>query len=156
VEEHLEMMATDEPEPLFWSKRPFQILASVVMGFQLFLLLTFGIELLTRAIPYITIIWLGVAQGLLLGMLGVLYLRWSQIIWPIIGRWKFTHRSVSKLGALGLICLGLAVSLWFFFRYEGLAPSDVSYGFALGLVIVGLLLLSFGVRQGLNSQTGHD
>ena len=150
------MMTTGKPEPPFWQKRLFQIPASMLMSLQTLLLLAFGIELLTRSIPYTTIIWLGVFQGLLLVLLGLFYLRWSQIIWPLIGRWEFTHRSVSKLGALGFICLGLAVSLWFFFRYQGLAPSNVSYGFALALVILGLILFSFGVRQNLNSQTRNS
>jgi hypothetical protein len=150
------MMAPHETEPPFWQKRSFQIMASLFMGLQSFFLLAFGIDLLTRAIPYTSIIWMGVLQGLLLVMLGLFYLRWPQIIWPLIGRWEFTHRGVSKVGALGLICLGLAVALWFFFRYQGLAPSNVSYGFALGLVILGLILFSFGVRQGLNSQTRNS
>lgn len=150
------MMATGTPEQPFWRKRAFQIPASLLMGLQLLLLVSFGIFLFTRAIPYTSIIWMGVLQGLLLIILGVFYLRWPQIVWPIIGKWEFTHRSVSKLGALGLICLGLAVSLWFYFRFQGLAPSNVSYGFALGLVILGLILVSFGVRQGLNSRTGNS
>ena len=149
------MVTTTGQRQPFWQKRSFQVPASLFMGIQLLLLLTFGIELLTRAIPYTSIIWLGVTQGLLLMILGVFYLRWPQIVWPIIGRWEFTHRSVSKLGALGLLCLGLAVALWFFFRYQGIAPSNASYGFALGLVILGLIFVSFGVRQGLNSQTGN-
>ena len=149
-------MATTEQGRPFWQKRSFQVLASLFMGIQVLLLLTFGIELLTRAIPYTSIIWLGVTQGLLLMVLGLLYLRWPQIVWPIIGRWEFTHRAISKLGALGIVCLGLAVALWFFFRYQGIAPSNASYGFALGLVILGLILVSFGVRQGLNSQTGNS
>lgn len=123
------------------------------MGIQLLLLLSFGADLLTRPFPYSFIIWTGISQGLLLMLLGLLYLKWSQIIWPVIGRWQFTHRSVSKLGALGLVCLGVAVSLWFFLRAKGLEPSNFSYGFALGLVILGLILCSFGIRQGLNSQT---
>ena len=150
------MMMTGTPEQPFWRKRLFQIPASLFMALQLLLLLSFGIDLLTRAIPYTSIIWLGVIQGLLLMILGVFYLRWPQIVWPLIGRWGFTHRAVSKLGALGLMCLGLAVSLWFFFRYQGLDPSNMSYGFALGLVILGLILVSFGVRRGLNSQTGNS
>ncbi len=150
------MMATSKPGQPFWAKRPFQILAGLFLCIQLLLLVTFGVDLLTRTIPYTTIIWMGVLQGLLLVLLGLFYLKWPQIIWPIIGRWELTHRTVSKLGALGLICLGLAVSLWFFFRYQGLDPSNVSYGFALGLVILGLILLSFGVRQGLNSQTRNS
>jgi hypothetical protein len=150
------MMVTTEQAQPFWQKRSFQVLASLFMGIQVLLLLTFGIDLLTRAIPYASIIWLGVTQGLLLMILGLFYLRWPQIVWPIIGRWEFTHRAVSKLGALGIVCLGLAVALWFFFRYEGIAPSNASYGFALGLVILGLILVSFGVRQGLNSQTGNS
>ena len=149
-------MATTEQGRPFWQKRSFQVLASLFMGIQVLLLLTFGIELLTRAIPYTSIIWLGVTQGLLLMVLGLFYLRWPQIVWPIIGRWEFTHRAISKLGALGIVCLGLAVALWFFFRYQGIAPSNASYGFALGLVILGLILVSFGVRQGLNSQTGNS
>ncbi len=149
------MMATGKPEQPFWRKRSFQILAGLFMAVQALLLLAFGIELLTRSIPYASIVWLGVSQGLLIIILGAFYLRWQQIIWPIIGRWEFTHRVVSKLGALGIICLGLAVTLWFFFRYQGLQPSNVSYGFAFALVILGLILLSFGIRRGLNSQTGN-
>jgi hypothetical protein len=149
------MVTTTGQRQPFWQKRSFQVPASLFMGIQLLLLLTFSIELLTRAIPYASVIWLGVTQGLLLMILGVFYLRWPQIVWPIIGKWEFTHRSVSKLGALGLLCLGLAVALWFFFRYQGIAPSNASYGFALGLVILGLIFVSFGVRQGLNSQTGN-
>ncbi len=155
-EASFQMMATSGPGHPFWAKRLFQILACVFMVIQLLLLLAFGIDLLTRAIPYTSIIWMGVLQGLLLVLLGLLYLRWSQIVWPVLGRWQFTRRVVSKLGALGLICLGIAVSLWFFFRYQGIEPSNASYGFALGLVILGLILLSFGIRQGLNSQTGHS
>lgn len=150
------MMATGTSGQPFWRKRSFQIPAGMLMGLQLLLLLTFGFDLLTRAIPYTSIIWMGVLQGLLLVILGVFYLRWPQIVWPVIGRWEFTHRSVSKLGALGLMCLGLAVSLWFFFRYQGLLPSNMWYGFALGLVILGLILVSFGVRQGLNSQARNS
>jgi hypothetical protein len=150
------MVVTDESGQPFWTKKAFQIPASIFMGLQILLLLAFGIELLTRAFPYFTIIWLGVLQGLLVVLLGLVYLRWSQIIWPLVGRWQFTHRAVSKLGALGLICLGLAVALWFFLRFQGLAPSNFSYGFALGLVILGLLLFSFGIRQGLNSQPGNS
>ncbi len=150
------MMAQRETEPPFWQRRSFQIMTSLFMGLQAILLLAFGIDLLTRAIPYTSVIWLGVLQGLMLVMLGLFYLRWQQIVWPLIGRWEFTHRSVSKLGALGLICLGLAVALWFFFRYQGLGPSNGSYGFALGLVILGLILFSFGIRQGLNSQTRNS
>lgn len=149
------MMATTNAEHPFWRKRPFQVAAALYMGLQLLLLLTFGIDLLTRVVPYTSIIWLGVSQGVLLIILGLFYLRWQQIIWPLIGRWEFTHRAVSKIGALGIMCLGLAVSLWFIFRYQGIQPSNISYGFALGLVILGLILLSFGVRRGLNSQTGN-
>ncbi len=149
------MMANSMPEQPFWRKRSFQVAAGLFMGVQTLLLLAFGIELLTRTIPYTSIVWLGVAQGVLLIILGAFYLRWQQIIWPIIGRWEFTHRAVSKLGALGIMLLGLAVALWFFFRHQGLQPSNVSYGFALALVILGLILLSFGVRRGLNSQIGN-
>ena len=149
------MMATSKSDQPFWRRRSFQIMAGLFMVVQAILLLAFGIDLLTRAIPYASIVWLGVLQGLLIILLGMFYLRWRQIIWPLVGRWEFTHRTVSKLGALGIICLGLAVSLWFFFRYQGLQPSNGSYGFALGLVILGLILFSFGVRRGLNSQTGN-
>lgn len=144
-------MPADKPEHPLWIKRLSLILASLFMGLQLLLLLTFSIYLLTRAIPYSSIIWLGVLQGGLLIVLGLLYLRWPQIIWPFFGRWQFSRGSVSKLGALGLICLGIAVSLWFFLRLKGLAPSNMYYGLALGLVILGLILFSFGIRQGLNS-----
>jgi hypothetical protein len=150
------MMATSKSDQPFWRKRSFQVMAGLFMVVQAMLLLAFGIDLLTRTIPYTSIVWLGVLQGLLIIVLGMFYLRWHQIIWPLIGRWEFTHRTVSKLGALGIICLGLAVTMWFFFRYQGLQPSNVSYGFALGLVILGLILLSFGVRRGLNSQTGNS
>jgi hypothetical protein len=147
------MMTTGESRPPFWTKRPFRIPASIFMSIQLLLLLSFGADLLTRAFPYRYIIWMGIVQGLLLMLLGLLYVKWPQIIWPVIGRWQFTHRSVSKLGALGLVCFGVAVALWFFLRSRGLEPSNFSYGFALGLVILGLILCSFGIRQGLNSQT---
>jgi hypothetical protein len=150
------MMREDKLGHPFWAKRSFQIPASMFLAIQLLLLLAFGIDLLTRTIPYTSIVGMGVLQGLLLMLLGLLYLKWPQIIWPVIGRWEFTQRVVSKLGAIGLVCLGLAVSLWFFSRFRGLAPSNFSYGLALGLVILGLILLSFGIRQRLNSHTGNS
>jgi|GEM_PF-1770348 len=148
--------STDQPGASFWNKRAFQVPARIFLGVEVLLLLAFGVYLLTRAIPYRPVILLGIIQGILLVLVGLLYLRWSQIIWPFIGRWQLTHRAVSKLGACGFICVGFAVSLWFFLRFEGLKPSDFPYGFALGLVILGLLLFSFGVRQGMNSQTGNS
>lgn len=150
------MTATGEPTHPFWTKRWFQIPAAICMGGQLLFLSIFGVYLLTRGIPYITVVWVGVLQGIILMLLGLLYLRWPGLLWPIISRWQFVSKPVPKVLALGMICFGTALLIWFYSRYLGLAPTNVSFNFALVLVILGLILSSFGVRRGNNARNGSQ
>ena len=149
------MRATSELIHPFWTKRWFQIPAGICMGIQLLLLLILAVDLFTRGIPYTTVVWIGLVQGIILMLLGLLYLRWPGLLWPLISRWPFASKPVPKVGALGLICFGIACFIWFFSRYLGLGPSHVSYNFALALVILGLILCSFAVRRGMNARNGN-
>jgi uncharacterized membrane protein len=124
------------------------------VGFELLLLVIFAVDLFTRAVPYTTILWAGVLQGVILILLGLLYLRWPGLLWPIISRWRFASKPVPRVLALGIICFGIALIVWFVSRYLGLAPSYASYNLALVLVILGLILSSFGVKRGINSRNG--
>lgn len=148
------MSATDQATYPFWTKRWFQILAGICEGFEMLLLVIFAVDLFTRAVPYTTILWAGVLQGIILILLGLLYLRWPGLLWPIISRTRFASKPVPKVLALGIICFGIAFIVWFVSRYQGLASSYVSYNLALVLVILGLILCSFGVRRGINARNG--
>lgn len=150
------MTATGEQTHPFWTKRWFQTLAGISMGIELLLLLILAVDLFTRAVPYSTVVWIGLVQGIILILLGLLYLWWPGLLWPIISRWRFASKPVPKVGALGLLCFGVALFVWFFSRYLGLAPSYLSYNFALALVILGLILCSFGVRRGMNARNGSN
>ncbi len=150
------MTAPDQATPPFWTKRWFQIPAGICVGFEILLLVIFAVDLFTRAVPYTTILWAGVLQGAILILLGLLYLRWPGLLWPILNRVRFISKPVPRVLALGMICFGFALIVWFVSRYLGLAPSYVSYNLALVLVILGLILSSFGVRRGINSRNGSQ